>query len=89
MTSIIKKQLFGITNLSLLMAKIKGDDKIAKTDDRLELNSLWGKSRRLLFSLFFNFKTQMDAGLDKDDLKISQLFSPLFSIWTWMLWKKK
>jgi hypothetical protein len=29
-----KTVVFGITNLSLLMAKIKGDDKIAKTDDR-------------------------------------------------------
>jgi hypothetical protein len=29
----------------------------------------------------------MDAGLDKDDLKISQLFSPA-SIWPGMLWKK-
>jgi hypothetical protein len=55
----------------------KGDDKIAKTDDRLELNSLCAKGD-WYYSLFFNFKTQMDAGLDKDDLKISQLFSPAY-----------
>jgi hypothetical protein len=32
----------------------KRDDKIAKTDDRLELNSLWGKSQRrlVLFVIF-------------------------------------
>jgi hypothetical protein len=92
MTSIIKKgavwdnkfiAAYGLT-------KIKGDDKIAKTDDRLELNSLWGKSqRRLVLFVIFNFKTQMDAGLDKDDLKISQLFSPAyFQFGPGMLWKK-
>jgi hypothetical protein len=26
--------------------KLKGDNRTAKTDDRLELNSLWGKSKR-------------------------------------------
>jgi hypothetical protein len=73
------------------LTKIKGDDKIAKTDDRLELNSLWGKKAKgdWYYSLFFNFKTQMDAGLDKDDLKISQLFSPAyFQFGPGMLWKK-
>jgi hypothetical protein len=73
------------------LTKIKGDDKIAKTDDRLELNSLWGKKAKgdWYYSLFFNFKTQMDAGLDKDDLKISHLFSPAyFQFGPGMLWKK-
>jgi hypothetical protein len=31
----------------------------------------------------------MDAGLDKDDLKISQLFSPAYFQFGPMLWKKK
>jgi hypothetical protein len=73
------------------LTKIKGDTKIAKTDDRLELNSLWGKKAKgdWYYSLFFNFKTQMDAGLDKDDLKISHLFSPAyFQFGPGMLWKK-
>jgi hypothetical protein len=44
----------------------KGDDKIAKTDDRLELNSLWGKRLKATGTIpCFFFKTQMDAGLDK------------------------
>jgi hypothetical protein len=90
MTSIIKKgKLFGITNLSLLwLNQNKRDDKIAKTDDRIKLS--WGKSqRRLVLFVVFNFKTQMDAGLDKDDLKISQLFSPAyFQFGPGMLWKK-
>jgi hypothetical protein len=28
------------------LSKIKGDNKTAKTDDRLELNSIWGKKKR-------------------------------------------
>jgi hypothetical protein len=28
------------------LSKIKGDSKTAKTDDRLELNSLWGKKSK-------------------------------------------
>jgi hypothetical protein len=73
------------------LTKIKGDNKIAKTDDRLELNSLWGKKAKgdWYYSLFFNFKTQMDAGSDKDNLKISHLFSPAyFQFGPGMLWKK-
>jgi hypothetical protein len=73
------------------LTKIKGDTKIAKTDDRLELNSLWGKKAKgdWYYSLFFNFKTQMDAGFDKNDLKISHLFSPAYTQFgPGMLWKK-
>jgi hypothetical protein len=48
------------------LSKIKGDNKTAKTDDRLELNSIWGKKqRRLVLLCIFNFKTQMDVGYDK------------------------
>lgn len=73
------------------LSKIKGDSKTAKTDDRLELNSLWGKkaSGNWYYSLYFNFKTQMDTGLDKNDQKISHFFSPAyFQFGPGMLWKK-
>jgi hypothetical protein len=40
-----KRGLFGIINLSYSLSKIKGDNKTAKTDDRLELNSIWGKKQ--------------------------------------------
>lgn len=73
------------------LSKIKGDTKTAKTDDRLELNSLWGKkaSGDWYYSVFFNFKTQMDIGLDKNDILISHFFSPAyFQLGPGMLWKK-
>ena len=73
------------------LTKIKGDKKTAKTDDRLELNSLWGKKAKgqWYYSMFFNFKTQMDTGLDKNDEKISHFFSPAyFQLGPGMLWKK-
>ena len=73
------------------LTKIKGDEKTAKTDDRLELNSLWGKKAKgqWYYSMFFNFKTQMDTGLDKNDDKISHFFSPAyFQLGPGMLWKK-
>lgn len=74
------------------LTKIKGDSKIAKTDDRLELNSLWGKkaSGQWYYSIFFNFKTQMDAGFDKTNTTLlSHFFSPAyFQFGPGMLWKK-
>ena len=73
------------------LTKIKGGEKTAKTDDRLELNSLWGKKAKgqWYYSMFFNFKTQMDTGLDKNDEKISHFFSPAyFQLGPGMLWKK-
>jgi hypothetical protein len=72
------------------LAKVKGS-KISKTDDRLEMNSLWGKKAKgdWYYSLFFNFKTQMDAGYDKDGNTISHFFSPAyFQLGPGMLWKK-
>lgn len=72
------------------LAKVKGS-KISKTDDRLELNSLWGKKAKgdWYYSLFFNFKTQMDAGYDKDGNTISHFFSPAYmQLGPGMLWKK-
>ena len=73
------------------LTKIKGDEKTAKTDDRLELNSLWGKKAKgqWYYSMFFNFKTQMDTGLNNNDEKISHFFSPAyFQLGPGMLWKK-
>ncbi|WP_418264389.1 DUF3078 domain-containing protein [Flavobacterium faecale] len=73
------------------LSKIKGQPVAAKTDDRLELNSLWGKKAdgNWYYSAFFNFKTQMDIGLDKSDIKISHFFSPAyFQFGPGMLWKK-
>ncbi|WP_339919203.1 DUF3078 domain-containing protein [uncultured Flavobacterium sp.] len=73
------------------LSKIKGDNKTAKTDDRLELNSIWGKKVKgdWYYSVFFNFKTQMDVGYDKNDANISHFFSPAyFQLGPGMLWKK-
>lgn len=73
------------------LTKIKGDEKAAKTDDRLELNSLWGKKAKgqWYYSMFFNFKTQMDAGYDKNRIRLSHFFSPAyFQFGPGMLWKK-
>ncbi|WP_310378651.1 DUF3078 domain-containing protein [Flavobacterium sp.] len=73
------------------LTKIKDAERTAKTDDRLELNSLWGKkaSGNWYYSVFFNFKTQMDAGLDKNAVRLSHFFSPAyFQFGPGMLWKK-
>ena len=73
------------------LSKIKGAEKTAKTDDRLELNSLWGKKAQgeWYYSMFFNFKTQMDSGFDKNNFKISHFFSPAyFQVGPGMWWKK-
>ena len=73
------------------LSKIKGDAKTAKTDDRLELNSLYGKKSngQWYYSMYFNFKTQMDTGLDKNAVKISHFFSPAyFQFGPGFLWKK-
>ena len=72
------------------LTKIKGS-KTSKTDDRLELNSLWGKKAKgdWYYSMFFNFKTQMDVGYDKDRNNISHFFSPAyFQLGPGMCWKK-
>lgn len=72
------------------LTKIKGS-KTSKTDDRLELNSLWGKKAKgdWYYSMFFNFKTQMDVGYDKDRNNISHFFSPAyFQLGPGMWWKK-
>lgn len=74
------------------LTKIKGANT-QKTDDRIEFNSLLGKkaSGYWFYSAFFNFKTQMDTGLDPatQTTKISHFFSPaFFQFGPGMLWKK-
>lgn len=74
------------------LTKIKDADT-QKTDDRIEFNSLLGKkaSGYWFYSAFFNFKTQMDTGLDPETrtTKISHFFSPAyFQFGPGMLWKK-
>lgn len=75
------------------LSKIKGDSKTAKTDDRLELNSLWGKKsgvKNWYYSMYFNFKSQLDTGVDKNEVKISHFFSPAyFQFGPGFLWKKE
>ncbi len=73
------------------LTKIK-DQPEQKTDDRIEFTSTAGKKAggNWYYSMFFNFKTQMDAGLDPaSGLRNSQLFSPAyFQLGPGMLWKK-
>jgi hypothetical protein len=74
------------------LSKIKGNERMAKTDDRIELNSLWGKKSTIknwYYSLYFNFKSQMDTGVDKNGVKISHFLSPAyFQFGPGFLWKK-
>ncbi len=73
------------------LSKIKGIERTAKTDDRLDLNSLWGKKAtgNWYYSFYFNFKTQMDSGFDKNGNRISHFFSPAyFQLGPGFLWKK-
>ncbi|MFL9829978.1 DUF3078 domain-containing protein [Flavobacterium sp. ARAG 55.4] len=74
------------------LSKIKGNENTAKTDDRLELNSMWGKkakAKNWYYSMYFNFKSQMDVGLDKNNEVISHFFSPAyFQFGPGFLWKK-
>ncbi|WP_313805773.1 DUF3078 domain-containing protein [Flavobacterium sp.] len=75
------------------ITKIKGADT-QKTDDRIEINSLAGRKafgKYWYYSMFFNFKTQMDAGVDPVDkvTTISHFFSPAyFQAGPGLLWKK-
>lgn len=66
-------------------------DEFTKTDDRFEINTIWGRqaTERWFYSVFANFKTQFDVGLDADDIKISDFFSPAYlQVGPGMLWKK-
>jgi hypothetical protein len=67
----------------LLGYSILGDEKAMKTDDRLEINSLYGKklNEKWFSSLAFSFKTQTNDGFDyKVDSTnpISRFFAPAY-----------
>ena len=52
------------------LTKLKEDDFVRKTNDRLALNSILGKQIKetnWYYSLFVNFKTQMDSGFEDTD----------------------
>ncbi len=72
--------------------KNDGDAKFTKSNDRLEFNSLVGKKAKGLwyYSFYFNMKTQMDSGYDKETgVKTSHFFSPAyFQAGPGMQWKK-
>ncbi len=73
------------------LTKIK-DQEMQKSDDRLDFNSLLGKkaSGYWFYSVFFNFRTQFDAGFDlASGIKTSHFFSPaFFQFGPGMMWKK-
>ncbi len=76
--------------------KEKNQDNFTKNNDRLELNSNLGKNAKgnWFYSLYFNFKSQLDSGFLYDDdgneiTKNSHFFSPAyFQLGPGMLWKK-
>jgi hypothetical protein len=73
------------------LTKIKGADNATKTDDRLELNSLWGRKAvgYWYYSAFANLRTQMDVGFDKTATRITHAFSPTYiQVGPGMMWKK-
>lgn len=74
------------------LTKLKDKD-MTKSDDRIELTSLYGKksgNSNWYYSAFLNFKTQMDSGTDAvTGAKISHFFSPAYlQVGPGMLWKK-
>lgn len=73
------------------ITKIKGLPE-QKTDDRFEVTSNLGKraSGHWFYSLFFNFRTQFDHGLNQTTgIRISEFMSPAFiQLGPGMLWKK-
>ena len=74
------------------LTKLKDQD-MTKSDDRIELTSLYGKkagNSKWYYSAFLNFKTQMDSGTDAvTGSKVSHFFSPAYlQVGPGMLWKK-
>lgn len=73
------------------LTKTDATDGLQKTDDRIEFSSLWGKqaSKYWYYSAYANFKTQFAEGLDSDDNRISDFFSPAYlQMGPGFLWKK-
>ena len=84
------------------LTKLK-DQRVTKSDDRIEFTSLYGKKAGQgywFYSAFLNFRTQMDSGFSVADVttgattekvytKISHFFSPAYlQIGPGMLWKR-
>ena len=59
-----------------------GDSNPIKTDDRIELNSKWGRELKKpwYFSALGQFKTQFTEGFDASNNRISNLFAPAYLI---------
>ncbi len=55
---------------------------VLKTDDRIELNSKWGRELKKpwYFSFLGQFKTQFTEGFDASGTRISNLFAPAYLI---------
>jgi len=71
------------------ITKIKKQE-LQKTDDRVQFNSLLGKkfTEVWYYSMFFNFRSQFDAGFEKG-IKTSKLLSPVFlQFGPGILWKR-
>lgn len=58
------------------------DSRPLKTDDRIELNSKWGREikKPWYFSALAQFKTQFTEGFDANNVRISNLFAPAYLI---------
>jgi len=87
-----KDNIIWDTKILVAYGTTKNDeiDDFTKTDDRFEVNTLWGKQAtdRWFYSLFANFKTQFDIG-EIDGIEVSDFFSPAYlQIGPGMLWKK-
>jgi hypothetical protein len=78
--------------------KDRDEDEFSKNNDRLEFNSNVGKKAKgnWYYTVYFNFKTQLDSGVSFNDFgeertesKNSHFFSPAyFQAGPGMLWKK-
>ena len=82
------------TKLIMAYGLSRISDETKKTDDRFEINSVYGKqaSKLWYYSFFGNFKTQMTDGYDYSvtpNVVTSKLFAPAYmSFGPGMLWKK-
>jgi len=82
------------TKLIMAYGLSRIDDETKKTDDRFEINSVYGKqaSKYWYYSFIGDFKTQMTDGYDYSvtpKITTSKLFSPAYlSLGPGMLWKK-
>jgi hypothetical protein len=78
-----KDRIEWANSLDLTYAMIKsGSEKLRKSDDRIELNSKFGKklTDKWLLSFLLNFKSQFAPGYNypNDSILISEFFSPAY-----------